>query len=222
METSELLSRNLSLFQVGSMISIEIATPAGKKCKFRTCFIGYFPKNYILIQYPDNSKVNAFSQYIVPGLSVTVRGLVEGSEGAVVAFVSNVRQTLQVPSKLIVLEFPYKVLVQSLRSNIRIDTDFDAKIGVNKEFYQSVLSDLSITGCQVLVHNALSLMMADEKEVEITVENVTEAENIKLIGEIRNTKKQGDDVSLGVYFSNEVKDQVLKLIEYAVTEVTKV
>lgn len=215
-ESAERLNRNLGLLQPGSGITIDIAMPAGKKGKFRAVFIGYLPKNYVLIQYPDASKLGAFSQYIAPGLSVTVRGLIEGSEGAVVGFVTTVRQTLQTPSRLIVLEFPYKVSFQPLRSNIRIDTDLKTKISVEKEHFQGVISNISISGCKILVHNASSLMMANDKAIDIVLENFNDKGNMKLAGVIRNVKKQSNDISLGIHFPEEIKEQVLKVIEHAI------
>jgi c-di-GMP-binding flagellar brake protein YcgR len=212
-ETSERLSRNLGLLEAGSSVIIQMSTPAGKKGKFRTCFIGYLPKNYILIQYPDSTKIGTFSQYIKPGMSVTVRGLIEGNEGAIVAFVSSIRQTLQTPSRLIVLEFPHKVTLQYLRSSMRIDTDISVKIGINKEFFNAKISDVSVSGCQLVVNNAASLMLANDKEIDIVIEDFGGKSNLKLVGMIRNIKKQGNDVSLGVLFSKDIKEKVVSVIQ---------
>ncbi|MGJ8690841.1 MAG: flagellar brake domain-containing protein [Thalassotalea sp.] len=215
-ETTERLNRNLSLLQAGATVTIDIATPAGKKAKFRTIFVGYVPKNYILIQFPEASKLGSFSQYLKQGLTVTVRGLIESSEGAVVAFISNVRQTIQIPSKLLVLEFPYKVSLQKLRSNIRVDTNLKAKIGVGKDYFNAHINNLSISGGQIIVHNAQALMMANDKPIEVIIENFDGGDNLKLQGLIRNVKKQGNDVSLGIHFGEEIKESVLKLIEHTI------
>ena len=109
METVGRLNRNLALLNPGATITLDMSTPAGQRGKFRSNFIGYLPKKYVLVQSPDSSKLGDFSQYITHGMGVTVRGLIEGHEGAVVAFVSNIRQTIQIPSRIIVLEFPREV-----------------------------------------------------------------------------------------------------------------
>lgn len=214
-ETSERLNRNLSLLQPGSAITMDITTPAGKKGKFRSVFVGYVPKNYILIQFPDVTKLGSFGQYIKQGLAVTIRGLIESNEGAVVAFVTSVRQTLQIPSKLIVLEFPHKVTLQKLRSNTRIDTNIEAKIGVGGKYFNALINDLSISGSQIIVHNVETLMMANDKPIDVVIENYHAGDNLKLNGTIRNVKKQMNDVSLGVHFADDMKDKVLKLIEHS-------
>lgn len=220
-ETAERLNRNLSLLQAGANVTIDINTPAGKKGKFRTCFVGYLPKNYILIQYPEAKKLGAFSQYINPGLNVTIRGLIEAHEGAVVAFVTTVRQTLQIPSRLIVLEFPHKVTLQKLRSNVRIDTNLKVKVGVGGDYFSAHFSDLSVSGSQILVHNSPSLMMSNDKEIEVIIGDFNERDTLKLNGIIRNVKKQGNDVSLGVHFSDALKGDILELIEHILTLETK-
>lgn len=212
-ETTELINKNLSLLQAGSTVTLDITSPAGKKGKFRTFFIGYLPKNYVLVQFPDASKLGAFSQYIKPGVSLTIRGLIEGHEGAIVAFVTSIRQTLQTPSRIIVLEFPYKVTLQHLRTKLRIGANIKAKVGVGNEFFQGAISNLSISGSQVLVHNAMSLMMSNDKPIEVVIEDFTDLGNMKLKGLICNVRKQGNDVSLGVRFDDAEQPSVLKLIQ---------
>ena len=123
--------RNLALLQAGSLVTIDVVTPTGQRGKFRTTFIGYLPKQYILIQFPENNKLGKFAEYIVPGSSITVRGLIEGHEGAVVAFISTIKQTMQIPSRIIVLEFPSTVNLQNLRSSVRIATDINAKVKID-------------------------------------------------------------------------------------------
>lgn len=66
-ETATRLNHNLSLLHAGSTINIDIITPAGQRGKFRTTFIGYLPKKYVLIQFPDINKLGNFAQHITQG-----------------------------------------------------------------------------------------------------------------------------------------------------------
>ena len=211
------LNRNLGLLHPGSIITIDVTTPAGQKGKFRSVFIGHFPKQYVLVQYPESGKIGKFAHYIKQGTGVTVRGLIEGHEGAVVAFVSNVKQTLQIPSRIIVLEFPRSVSLQSLRNSIRIDTDIMAKIKVDTEFWKAQINDMSISGCQLTVNNGDALMMANEKPIEITVEDFEGVQNIKLTGTICNVKKQTTGIALGIKYNDPAKEQAKTLLQHAVT-----
>jgi len=211
------LSRNLGLLQAGAMVTVDISTPAGQKKKFRTTFIGYLPKKYVLIQFPDVSKLGSFSQHVIQGAGVTVRGLIEGHEGAVVAFVSIIKQTLQIPSRLMVLDFPKSVSLQSLRSSIRIDTEIKSKVKVDKEYWQSTITDLSINGCHLDISDGESLVLADDKTVEIIIEDFQGLQNIKLMAVICNIKQQASGVSFGVKFKPESKESVTSLLHHAVT-----
>ena len=193
-----------------------MSTPAGQRGKFRSSFIGYMPKNYVLVQYPDSSKLGNFSQYITQGMGVTVRGLIEGHEGAVVAFVSNIKQTIQIPSRIIVLEFPREVSLQNLRSSVRIETYIKAKVKVKEEYWDSVISDISVSGCQLMINNGEKLTLSDDKPVEITIEDFQELKNLKLEAEICNSKVQSDGILLGVKFDDSSKLQVVKLLQQAV------
>ncbi len=211
------LNRNLGLLQAGSRVTLDVTTPAGQKSKFRTTFVGYLPKHYILVQYPEASKLGNFAQYMSQGTGVTVRGLIEGHEGAVVAFVSNIKQTLQMPSRLLVLDFPKSVRLQTLRSSIRIDTDILAKIKINGEYWKAEVIDVSINGCQVFVNNGEQLVLSSDKNIEIVIEDFQGLNNLKLMAEVCNSKQVTNGLSMGLKFLPESKIEITKLLHHTVT-----
>lgn len=216
-ETSSRLSRNLGLMQAGSIVTIDISTPAGQKGKFRTTFIGYLPKHYVLIQFPDSNKLGNFGQFITQGSGVTVRGLIEGHEGSVAAFVSTIKQTLQIPSKMMVLEFPRSLSIQSLRKSVRVDTHIVAKSRVDNKYWQTYITDLSMSGCQLFVENGEAINMNNDKFIEVTIEDFQELSNLKVSGEICSIKSVLNGVSIGVKFNAESKDSVVKLLHHVIT-----
>ena len=211
------LNRNLGLLDAGATVTIDIVTPAGKRGKFRTTFIGYMPKQYVLIQYPESSKLGGFAHYITQGANITVRGLIEGHEGAVVAFVSPVRQTLQIPSRIMVLEFPKTVSLQSLRSTIRIDTDIRAKIKVKEDYWQASIQNISVKGCQLFINNGDSLLLNKEQDILIVIEDFHGKSNVKLDANICNVKPQVDGIAIGVQFKASHNEQVIELLHAALT-----
>ncbi|XQW84320.1 PilZ domain-containing protein [Thalassotalea piscium] len=213
-DTTERLSRNLGLLQAGSMVTIDISTPAGQKVKFRTTFIGYLPKKYALVQIPDNHRLGKASRFIVQGTAVTVRGLIEGHEGAVAAFVSTIKQTLQLPSRIMVLDFPQTVSVQSLRAAIRIDTEIPAKIKIEQEYWQVLITDISINGCQIVIQNGDSIKIAKDDNLHMIIEDFQETENLILDAIVRSIKTQNEDLLLGVKFQPEIRENVIKLINH--------
>jgi c-di-GMP-binding flagellar brake protein YcgR len=215
-ETVARLNNNLALLHPGAVVTLDMSTPAGQRGKFRSTFIGYLQKHYVLVQYPDSSKMGSFAKYIAPGMGVTVRGLIEGHEGAVVAFVSNVKQSIQVPSRILVLEFPREVSLQNLRASMRIETHIKAKAKIKDEYWGAVISDISISGCKLMITNGEKLTLTDDKPVEIIIEDFQGLKNLKLEAEICNNKIQMGGVLLGVKFSDSSKTEVTKLLQEAV------
>ena len=211
-DTSAQLERNLALLQAGSLVTIDVVTPTGQRGKFRTTFIGYLPKQYILIQFPENNKLGKFAEYIVPSSSITVRGLIEGHEGAVVAFISTIKQTMQIPSRIIVLEFPSTVNLQNLRSSVRIATDINAKVKIEGSFWKATIANLSIHGCQLSMVNNEKLALSETTTIDIIVADNEGGNNIKLLGAVCNLKQQTEALSFGVKFNEASHDQVSQLL----------
>lgn len=205
-------ARNLAFLKAGAPIIIDISTPAGQKRKFQTLYIGYLPKKYVLIEFPEASKLGSFSQYIGQGTVITVRGLIEGHEGAAVAFISTVRQTLQIPSRIMVLDIPNTVTLQQLRSSVRIDTHINAKVKIDDVYWQTTITNLSIDGGQLDIINGEKLILAEDKVIEIVVETTAGENNIKLNATICNIKQQVDGLSFGVKFNQVNKELVIELL----------
>jgi len=205
-------NRKLALLHAGSKVTIDIVTPAGQQGKFRTTFIGYSPKQYVLIQFPEASKLGNFSQYLIQGVSITVRGLIEGHEGAVLAFASSVRQTIQIPSRIMVLDFPRSITIQNLRSAIRIETNIETKVKIEQDYWQTTITNLSINGCQLNIVNGEKLVLSENKKLEIIIEDKQGGSNLKLKASVCNLKQQIDGLSFGVKFNIESDEQVKQLI----------
>jgi len=216
-ETTKII-RDLALLQAGSMVTIDIATPAGQKGRFRAIFIGYLPKQYVLIGYPEANKLGQFSQHIKQGTSITVRGLIEGHEGAVLAFGSFIKQTIQMPSRIMVVAFPDAVGLQNLRSAVRIETDINAKVNIDDNFWQTTITNLSISGCQLSIVNGEKLVLSEKKELEITVEDHAGDGNTKLSGSVCNLKQQIDGLSFGIRFSDHCHQAVSQLLLNTLSE----
>ncbi|MFQ3264941.1 MAG: hypothetical protein ACI9U5_000810 [Colwellia sp.] len=214
-DPSESSVRNLALLNAGASITIDISTPAGQKRKFNTFFIGYLPKKYMLIEFPEANKLGSFSQYIGQGTVITVRGLIEGRDGAAVAFISSVRQTLQIPSRIMVLDIPNVVKLQQLRCSVRIDTQISAKVKIDDVYWQTTMTNISVNGGQLDIINGEKLVLAEDKIVDIVVETSGGGNNLKLNATVCNIKQQVDGLSFGVKFNQVIKQQVIELLYLA-------
>jgi hypothetical protein len=211
-DTSKSSSQNLSFLKAGSPITIDIYTPTGQKRKFNTHFIGYLPKKYVLIEFPDATKLGTFSQYVWQGTVVTVRGLIEGRDCAAVAFISTIRQTLQVPSRIMVLDIPTTVTLQQLRSSIRIETQITAKVKIDDVYWKTIMTNVSVEGGQLDIINGEKLVLAEDNIIEILVETSAGEDDIKLNAVICNVKQQIDGLSFGVKFNQVSKHEVIELL----------
>mgnify|MGYP000686989148 CR=1 FL=1 len=216
-ETLARINSNLGLMQAGSLVSVDITTPAGQKGKFRSVFVGFLAKQYVLLQIPDSGKLGNFGQFITQGAGVTVRGLIEGNEGSVAAFVSSIKQTIQLPSKLMVLEFPSSISMQSLRKTMRIDTDILSKVRIEKNYWQGMITDLSKNGCQLKVDNGEEISLAKDKTIDLVIETFPELGQLKFSGQICSQKQIVNGISLGIKFNDASKDAVVKLLYHVVT-----
>ncbi|TYK67387.1 PilZ domain-containing protein [Colwellia echini] len=210
-------ARNLTYLKAGAPIVIDISTPAGQKRKFNTFYIGYLPKKYVLIEFPESSKLGNFSQYIGQGTVITVRGLIEGREGAAVAFISTVKQTLQIPSRIMVLDIPNTVTLQKLRTSLRIETQIVAKVKIDEVYWQTTMTNLSVDGGQLDIVNGEKLVLAEDKIVEIAVEGSDGEKTITLNATVCNIKQQVDGLSFGVKFNSVSKEQVVELLYKALS-----
>ena len=71
-DTKEGLSKEFRFLLAGTMVNIDIITPAGQKGRFGTTFIGYLPEQFILVQFPENNKLGNFGQYLIQGSEIVV------------------------------------------------------------------------------------------------------------------------------------------------------
>jgi len=124
------------------------------------------------------------------------------------------------PSRMIVLEFPKKVTLQSLRSSLRIDVNIPVKLKIDNEYWKGIISNISVHGCQITISDGESLTLTSDKNINIIVEDFLGMQNISLSADVCNTKSLVAGVSLGVKFLDESKENVTKLVQYAVVAET--
>ncbi|MFT4938990.1 MAG: hypothetical protein ACI88A_002022 [Paraglaciecola sp.] len=206
------LDFNLRLLPAGSIIVLEVSTPTGQKKKIHSTFIGYLSKQYILIQYPDPKKLGHFSDFIKSGATVTVRGVHEGLKFAIVAFTCQVRQTMLHPSKIIVLEFPKEIRVLYLRSGNRLQTQIEATVEFDKKSYSAQITNLSPSGCQLIISGEEPPTLANDTEIEITVAKNNELESFSVKANVCNFKQVPSGLSFGVRFVESSLPEIKTLL----------
>ena len=206
------LDVNLRLLHAGSNVVLELSTPTGQKRKIHSTFIGFVSQQYILIQYPDPKKLGHFADFIKPGALVTVKGLHEGLKFGIVAFTSQVKQVLMQPSKIIALEFPAKIQVLYLRSGIRLQTKIAATVQIDKIAYGAQITNLSPSGCQLIIDRDGPEILSNDTEIEVTVLKNNEQDSFSVMASVCNFKQLPVGISFGVRFIDESLPEIKTLL----------
>ena len=59
---NEIITQSLAMLSSGSSIIVNASLPTGKKVKFKSIFVGFLPKQFILIQFtPIESNLIQFN-----------------------------------------------------------------------------------------------------------------------------------------------------------------
>lgn len=212
--TPEQVTQQLSMLKPGSAITVEVATPAGQRIKFRSAYVGFLAKQYVLVQMPDVSKSGKNIQHIKQDTPCTIRGLIEGDSGAVVGFMTMIERTLQLPSKLIVLSFPSGIETQPLRRSIRVATEVEASIKVHDKNWHGMVKDISKSGCLFsLGSNASDILVAEGDEIVVKVTDENISNNYHFSGSICSAKIKSDSAAIGIRFDDKHQQKLLDLLE---------
>ena len=213
-DTKDGLSKEFKYLLAGTSVNIDVVTPAGQKGRFKTIFIGYLPEQYVLVQFPESNKLGKFGQYITQGTEVIIRGLVEGHEASVIAFSSTITQTLSSPSRMMVLNFPSKMIIHNLRSTKRVLTELPVIVKVTEQPWQAQLTDVSLSGCHVEASQGGEGDFVEGETINISVD-VDDDIGVSLNARICNIKPFDKGVKFGCQFISAQDEQIEKLVHRA-------
>ena len=194
------------------MVIVELMTPAGQKIKFKSCFVGFMPGKFVLIQAPDLNKNRKLANMLQDSVKCTLRGLSEGQEGAVVAFNSSIKSSIRVPGQMLVLQMPDTVVIQPLRKVNRIDTNIEVSIQIDKYLWQGSIENLSAHGCLLSFIKTQEINIEQNHQVELTITDSQYSDVEELSATICNIKNLQQTVSIGVEFCEQSKRSATSLL----------
>ena len=204
------LSQHLSLLDPGSQVTIEVLNTAGEKTRCRTLYIGNLPQQYLLLQCPEPAKCASMVSLLEPGVGITVRGLVEGHEGAIIAFRSTVKQQLTTPSRLLVLSYPSQSQLQNLRTTPRITTHIPLILRVDNAQCEATITDLSNKGCRVQLPANEQLALLNGQQVRLSIKEGDKA--CELEGTICNARFGKSTWIVGLSFAEGAQATATELL----------
>jgi hypothetical protein len=218
MQTPQEITKSLAKLVAGSQVIVEVNTPAGPSSKFRTTFIGFLPRKFVLLQMPDVSKNLKLSGHIKDSSGCKVRSIVEGHEGAVIAFATKIKIITKMPAAMMVLQMPNEVICQQLRSSLRIDAHITFNCEVKNKPYDGHIVNLSAKGCLLEFDNDPNLSFKDRQPLSLCVELAELGKLAHITCEVCNIKNLHNHMHIGVEFTNQPCNAVTALLSHAVFE----
>lgn len=213
-QASMTLNQHLSLLDPGSPVTIDVLTTSGEKARCRALYVGHLPQQYLLLQFPDPVKYPEIAPLLTPGVGLTVRGLVERHEGAIVAFRSTVKQHLTTPSRLLVLSFPTQSQLQNLRTTPRISIELSLMLDVDGQKTPATMTDLSNKGCRVQLQANEALALLNGQQVTLDV--VDDEKRYALTASICNARFGKNLWTLGLMFSDSSQADATELLHQTI------
>jgi len=206
------VSKSLSMLTPGSSIIVEVSIPPSKKIKFKSIFVGFLPNKFILIQSPDFNRNAELAGNVKQGVACTVRSIVENHEGSIVAFVTSIERTINIPAKMIVLNIPQKVVVQALRKEARIDTQLNFDASVNNMSFKGVMVNLSLEGCLLNSKKEEKVSINKGDNITLTITDTALNDLTEIKGLVCNIKSSLNFNCYGIKFEGESEEVIKSLL----------
>ncbi|MEJ2134832.1 MAG: DUF4388 domain-containing protein [Desulfofustis sp.] len=184
--------------EIGAKLKLEI-----DQCEspLMSSLVGIVPGQCIIATVPqgDEDVTNLFKK----DQEVVVRYL---NLGKLCLFKTRLQNLIAEPHNLLFLDFPSVIFYHELRKEKRVKIFVPSilKAGEDYEFY-SVINDLSILGCLCKIKAKLNSPFPDFNIGDVVMINCLLPgldENKPVQGIVRNLKKSGDQLRLGIQFDN--------------------
>ena len=206
------VSKSLSMLTAGSTIFVEVSIPPSKKIKFKSIFIGLLPNKFMLIQLPDLNRNTELAGNIKQGVACTIRCIVEKHEGAIVAFVTSIESTINIPAKMIVLSIPQQVAVRTLRKEARMDTQLNFEAKVNNSLFKGVMVNLSLEGCLLSIKNKDNFVINTDDNITLSITDKALGDFTSIKGVVCNFRSSLNIEYFGVKFEEKSSEVIKSLL----------
>ncbi len=172
--------------------------PEGLKDNLQTVFIGLDKPRYLIVKAPPSK---GLFEHIYPEKPVTVR---YANQGTVFGFHSMVLSTLSKPAKLVFLVYPARVETVNLRRNERVDTHIPASFKLKETSLDSLIVNLSLGGCKILIKGSETSYSSLSKDVqaELAFALPGSQDQVQTGIRIRNLSLDDEKIFLGCQFES--------------------
>jgi c-di-GMP-binding flagellar brake protein YcgR len=123
-----------------------LVEPSGVGERFASRFVGWFPKRYMLLHLPAQGPVR---EHLYDGKKLVVRYI--SCDGQVCGFETEVQGLVFTPQRLLVVHYPRRIAVHSIRQGRRVGVFLGGGIEADDAAHACYILDVSLTGCQAEV-----------------------------------------------------------------------
>ena len=199
---------NIALLDKENDIYIEIGTKLnmvieGSKLSAESIFVGNKTGEYIVITPP--SQIGSVRDELFKGNKVDIKYLYQGQ---ILEFQTRLIEVIHEPIQLILLEYPKNVRERELRSQKRINCFVSAKIEVETEknngVITGVIKDISKSGCRFLIQSSKSAenMFRINELIALKCHFPGIVGEQEAFGRVLDIQKKDDEISIGIQFSD--------------------
>lgn len=205
--------------EIGSRLLIDFEDRA---ISFRSRLVGIEHGRYLLIKLPN--PFNRMDHDLFSVEDLIIKSLYKGT---IYAFRSKLITTISKPSQLMFIEYPKKIEHHELRSHKRFKCSIVTQAQVRQKERGGVIENISVGGCLCTIE-----MFPADKNLSRDLLNDTipfrcrfpgSKGEVSFMGEIKNTKKKTDELSVGIKFvypdnTDEIQNIIndyIQLIEYS-------
>jgi hypothetical protein len=189
---------------------------------FRSTLVGIETGKYLILKAPG--PIGRIDHDLFKVKEVIVKSLYKGT---IYAFRSRLLHFVSKPSKLMFIAYPREIEHHELRSHKRFQCNIGAQSEMNEKEQPGVIKNISKGGCFFAFET-----LSTQKDFLYDLHNRTlsfkccfpgSTREISFNGEIRNTRKNSEEVGVGIKFiypdiTDEVKNIIhdyIELIEYS-------
>ena len=195
----------------GTELQLEID---GVSPRLQSKVVGMEQDRFLIVKTPSASEIGGISVKLFPGNRVIARYVFSGS---VYGFETSIIESVTSPFSLLFLNFPRVINERNIRSNRRIHTALPARIEAGDNSKDGTITDISITGCQFEARIGKPESAAFDKvdaEVQLALQLPGMAGELQIAGVLRNVRKDGGSLKLGMSFADLDESAQLQIDSY--------
>lgn len=176
---------------------------AGIKDKLQSFFVGSINKRCVITAFPLVPEVNRplLLEHLYKGNSITVRYI---HSGVVLGFTTEILHVTFTPYSLLFLKFPERIESFNLRKDDRVASMFPVMAILNNVCLSGALSDISRSGCNIVLPTADGQTFAVEigGSLALRCPLLFGSEQAEISCTVRQLSKDSTKAKLGLSFSH--------------------